>query len=162
MTSDLLVQPLAHDLAEELRVRNLRSARLTAFLAAALLPPGITLDWLNDAPIVPEFAAVRISAAGACLLVGLDLYDRGGERWRETPRDDSRAYGEQRPCTSGQRDSGRSSARARRQRAERSLASAGDADAPGAPLLARERRAFFAARAQESDRGGDDIDRLGT
>lgn len=76
MTSDLLVQPLAHDLAEELRVRNLRSARLAAFLAAALLPPGIALDWLNDASIVTEFAAVRISAAGACLLVGLLTYTR--------------------------------------------------------------------------------------
>lgn len=68
-----------HSLAEEFRRRNLRAARLAAFFGVILMPPGIPLDWLNDAALAPEFATLRLSVAAACFVIGALTYTRWGE-----------------------------------------------------------------------------------
>ncbi len=78
MTEALAAQPQPHSLPEEFRIRNLRAARLAALLGVTLMPPGIPLDWLNDTALAPQFAALRISVAAACALIGALTYTRIG------------------------------------------------------------------------------------
>jgi len=70
----------ANNLAEELRLRNLWATRVAALLGALLMPPGIPLDWLNDATLAPHFAWVRVGAAAVSVVAGLLTYTRLGAR----------------------------------------------------------------------------------
>ena len=73
---EVLTAPI--DFEEEVRLRNLRGARIAAAIAALLMPTGIVMEYLSVPDDVWNFFVARVATAVACLGLWAATYTRFG------------------------------------------------------------------------------------
>lgn len=74
--SEVLTAPI--DFEEEVRLRNLRGARIAAAIAALLMPTGVVMEYLSVPDDVWTFLYARMATAFACMGLWAFSYTRHG------------------------------------------------------------------------------------